>query len=234
MYYYKVKNNLVYKYNIVLDIKQLHDLKNEIIDKCSFISHKCFKTTNPVEKCVNYRNYKKTKIGVKTYDNPPDTYNHHPDEDEYLVEYDYYDFPMLVHYIVDLLSGNTSAIEKIINYKEDVNGFNLEEKRVLEEQDKLIKELSTETSEDISKKLELIANNHKRIMAYKKERELNKNQVPASSYIKKVLSCINMKEVGIMPLASILESQKFLKDSKETTTESDLYKKLTLTKGTCK
>jgi hypothetical protein len=43
-----------------------------------------------------------------------------------------------------------------------------------------------------------------------------------------------MKEVGLMPLTSVLESQKFLKDSKETTTESDLYKKLTLTKGTIK
>ena len=229
MYYYKIKDNLVYKYSIVLDIKQLHDLKNEIIDKCSFISHKCFKTTNPVEKSINHRNYKKTKIGIKSFE-----MSLHPDTDEYLVEYDYYDFPMLVHYIVDLLSGNTNAIDKIIKYKEDENNLDFGEKKILEEQDKLIKELATKTSGDISKKLELIANNHKKLMAYKKDRELNKNQVPASSYIKKVLSCINMKEVGLMPLTSVLESQKFLKDSKETTTESDLYKKLTLTKGTIK
>jgi len=234
MYYYKVKDNLVYKYSIVLDIKQLHDLKNEIIDKCSFISHKCFKTTKPLEKSINYRNYKKTKIGIKAFEMSLHPDICYPDEDEYLVEYDYYDFPMLVHYIVDLLSGNTSAIEKIINYKDEINNSDFEEKKILEEQDKLIKELSEEISEDISKKLELIANNHKRIMAYKKDRELNKNQVPASSYIKKVLNCINMKEVGLMPLKSILDSQKFLEDSKETTTQSDLYKKLTLTKGTIK
>ena len=234
MYYYKVKDNYVNKYSIVLNIEKLQELKNEIIDNCSVITHHCFKTTRPEENCINYRNYKKTKIGVKTYNNPPDTYNYKPDEVEYLVECDFYEFPKLVYHIIDLLSGNTSVIEKIINYKDEVNDLDFEEKKILEEQDKLIKQLAEETSEDISKHLELIANNHKKIMSCKKNRELNKNQVPASSYIKQVLSCINMKEVGMKPLKSVLEVKQFLEDSKKTTTESDLYKKLTLTKGTIK
>ena len=89
MYYYKKENEEIVKYQIILDEDTLKKLRSEIIEKCSVITHHCFKTTNPVEKSINHRNYRKTKIGIKTYDNPPDTYNYHPDEDEYLVEYDY-------------------------------------------------------------------------------------------------------------------------------------------------
>lgn len=212
MYYYKITDKYVYKYDVILNIKQLHDTKNEIIDKCSFISHKSIKTTTPDQPIkVNYRNYKKTKIN----------------ETEYLIEYDCLEIPMLVDYIVDLLLGDMAAIDKIINYEENMNNLNLEEKQILKESDRIINLLKDE-SVDISKFLELLSKNYKKLSDYRKDRDFNKKRKNSNDYVKEVLNCINFK------LVSCLNKNEFYNELKESenSTDSKFYKDFT--KGTCK
>ena len=39
MYYFKIKNNNIYKYNLSFDSEKLKKIRDEIIDNCSMITH---------------------------------------------------------------------------------------------------------------------------------------------------------------------------------------------------
>ena len=200
MYYYQKENEEIVKYQIILDEDTLKKLRSEIIEKCSLITHKHYKTTNTPNEFdyEHIRNYKENKVGVIEYN---DFYCTR--EDEYLVEYDYYDHPKLVSQIEELLSGNT----KVINELNNPNIEYINEEELLKEQHKIIKKLNN--CKDISKQIELLNKNQEKLLEYKSQRELNKNQIPVEPYYKKVLDCITMKKVNSISIDIVDEYTNF-------------------------
>lgn len=203
MYYYRIKENNVIKYEVELHIETLKKLKNEIINKCSYITHKKYTTTKLPNKWdyEHIRNYNETKIGEKDSN---DFYSSF--EIEYLVEYDYYEHPKLVSLINALLKGKVSVIDEIKETKEEKID---KEKILLEEQRKIIEDLNKLDNDKINHQISLLTENQKKLSNCYEEKELNKNQVSANEYIYKTLSCIKFKEITSISLEKILEVQEF-------------------------
>lgn len=224
MYYFKRQNKDIIKYKVNLDEENLKKLRLEIIVNCSTITHKCYKTTNTPnwfdwEHIMNYKEKKVCQIEYNDFYSMP--------EDEYLVEYDYYEHPPLISFIDSLLKGNTNMIEKI--RKMNIKNID-EEELILKEQQNIIKQLNDLGGKDISKQLELLKDNQKKLLEYKKQKELNKNQVSVNNYRKKVLNCINLEEVERIPLKIALQIQDFFMGSSDSTIERNLNKILELKK----
>lgn len=163
-YYYCQKKEFINKYQIDIDEKVLKELRKEIIEKCSKITHRNYKTTNE----PNYlhdehiRNYKSKELGMISFN---DFFS--PDQMEYLVDYDYYEFSILVTVIDDLLKGNTNVIDDLKNpeflNKYENNKENLKDTNLKEEINKLIEKglyeeidelIQTKTADLILKKQE--------------------------------------------------------------------------------
>lgn len=196
MYYYKIKDNLVYKYKVVLDNETLDKIKDEIIDKCSVIEHvHTISRWEPLRDTLCIKNHKRTLLPNKYPDRLRNI-----ESCEYDVEYDFYNIPNLIHLIRLLLQGYTSSIQKIENYTDDITDrINKIKARRIEDQQAAID-------------------------------ELNKNQISADIYCKKILDCITLNEVAVLPLEEVEKIANFLCDSEEKTVESDLCKKLLLKK----
>ena len=76
------------KYQVVINKEMLSKLKYEIIEKCSFISHKDYKDTflpkmYGIDDYLKYRNYSEVKVGLREYN---DFYS--MPEDLYRIRYD--------------------------------------------------------------------------------------------------------------------------------------------------
>lgn len=224
MYYYKKQNKEIIKYKVNLDEETLKKLRLEIILKCSTITHHHYKTTHTPNwfDWEHIQNYSEIKIGVIEYN---DFYS--MPETEYLVDYNYYEHPPLVDYIDKLLKCNTSMIGKIKTMSlQNVD----EEELILKEQQELIKKLNELGTKDISEQLELLKENQKKLLEYKKQKELNKNQVSPNKYRNKVLNCINLEEIERISLKTVLEVQKFFMSGSHLTIEDSLNKVLKLNK----
>ena len=224
MYYYKKKGKDIIKYEIVLDEEKLRQLKLEIIEKCSYIKHiNSRETSFTISYRIDFkhvRNYNEKFIRTIEYN---DFYSQ--PEDEYLVDYDYYEYPILVSYIDEILKGNTSIIGKIEKLKDK----NMDKENIiLEEQQKIINKLNNPDNKNKQELINLLNESQEKLLEYYKEKELNKNQVPSSKYKRKVLNLITMKEIGTMPYKTILEVQKFFISSIELNKENNLNKVLKL------
>lgn len=225
MFYYIIKDNKIIKYEIKLNIVELEKLRFEIINNCSLITHKHYKTTRcPYQFDYEHvRNYHEKFIGVIEYN---DFYS--SPEDEYLVDYDYYEHPELVSLIDALLKSDASAIEKIKNTKDIIVDI---ENPLLQKQQRIIEKLHQSANKDISKQLDLLNENQKKIIECKKQKELNKSQVSVQNYIEKVLNCIKYKEVATMDLEIVSKVQNFLYDITSKSINDELNKVLKLEKG---
>lgn len=228
MYYYKQEEDKIVKYEITLNKEVLKSLRWEIIEYCSLITHERYKTTKTPNQFdfEHIRNYKEKLIGVIEYN---DFYS--MPEDEYLVEYDYYKHPRLVSLIDDLLLGKIDVIDEIINpnIKEDD-----EEKLLLKEQSSIIKKLTNKKNKDISNEIELLKENQEKLIKYKEKCELNKNQISVVPYYKKVLNCIEFKEIDSINLSVVNEYQKFFRYGKSDSFDINTEKVLKLNKETKK
>lgn len=112
MYYYLIEDKYINQYLVTIDIETLKKLRKEIIDNCSTIKHINRKTTiEPNYYCDEHiKNYKSKELGMRSYN---DFYSQ--DEMEYLVDYDYYEFSILVNIIDELIKGNTKIIDELNN-----------------------------------------------------------------------------------------------------------------------
>lgn len=223
MYYYKKENEEIVKYQIILDEKKLKELRSEIIERCSLIIHKNYKTTNTPNEFdyEHIRNYKEKKVGVIEYNDFYCT-----TEDEYLVDYDYYEHPKLVSQIEELLSGNTKIINELKN--PNIDRIN-EEEVLLKEQQKIIKKLNN--CKDISKQIELLTENQEKLLEYKKQKELNKKQIPVEPYYKKVLDCITIKKVNSISMDLVNEYINFFMNVSSTNADEKVNKVLEIKKN---
>lgn len=116
-YYYIIErkkdnsNYYINKYSIILDIEGLKKIKEGLINNCSHIIHKKYETTKEPNyyDTAHIKNYHKKKLAIISYND-----FFHPNEINYLVEYDYYQHSKLVRMIEVLLMGNTSIISSLL------------------------------------------------------------------------------------------------------------------------
>lgn len=218
MYYYKEENEYIIKYDVKLDEKKLKELKLEIIEKCSYIIHKHYNTT----KTPNYfdfehiRNYKEKFLRWIEYN---DFYS--SDEEEYEVEYDYYEHDDLVKYIDLLLHGDTSSIDLIMNLND--KKYN-KEKSILKKQRKIINKLYNDNDNDIKSELDELISIQKELEEYKKEQELNKNQISSLDYKDKVIECITLNEIARLLIEDVNKYQIFFDIDKDNVKSKSLRK----------
>jgi len=196
MYYYKVKDNLVYKYEVILDDESLDKVRKEIIDKCSVIEHVKMRTKwisfNDKDE---FRNFKSTPLP-----NRFPQFEQNVEFREYEIEYDFYNFPNIIHLIRLLRQGHTNSIQKIENYTDDITDR--------------INKIKAKRREEEHSSID----------------ELNKNQISVNPYCKKLLDCITLNEVAVLPLEEVEKIANFLFHSESKTVQSDLCKKLSLKK----
>lgn len=228
MYYYKKEDNEIIKYQVFLEEESLKKLRSEMIERCSLITHKCYRTTQTPNKFdyEHIKNYHEKKIGIIEYN---DFYS--MPEDEYLVEYDYYEHPLLVSLIDRLIKGETNVIDEIEKYK--VGNIDYEQ-ILLQEQQEIINKLSNINYEKINEQIELLNKNKEKLLNYQKQKILNKNQISANNYIPIVFSCIKQTKIASIPLNSILDVQIFFENSNNVNIENRLNKLLKLSKETNK
>ena len=224
MYYYKRKGKDIIKYEVIIDEEKLNKIRFQIINNCSHIEHITNSVTDrmrPDEFDYGHiRNYNEKYIGRIEYN---DFYS--SPEDAYEVEYDYYNHPQLVKYIDNLLNGDTSAIEQIQKVKDDVVD---KEQKLLAEQQKIIRKLNSMEEKNKQIQINLLNENQEKLLEYYKEKELNKNQIPSTKYKSKVLNCIELKEVEIIPYKTVLEVMKFFINCSDKKMDSNLNKSLKL------
>jgi len=126
MYYFKIKEDSIVKCQVNLDVEKLRQLRTEIIENCSQITHEKYETTKLPIQTEHIKNYHEKKLD-KPYKTEKDRIIEMlfgiVDIDTYLVEYDYYHYHKLVELIDRLLEGNTYVI-KII---EDMRNTQLDE-----------------------------------------------------------------------------------------------------------
>lgn len=216
MVYYRINKKYLEKQEVVLDEKQLEELRKQIIENCSKIIHIERKDPEGGLDCfdlMHVKNFIKVFVGIREYN---DFYS--PDENIYLYSYDRYIEPYLATLIGKLLNGDLSVIEKIENY--DLSTYFINEmKEEIKNKEVLIKHL-----EEIKKQYhnlpddinELISVAREKLKQIEKELELNKNQKPINEYYKRVLKCISFKTIDKKKLSDIMEIQDFLNGYNDT------------------
>ncbi len=209
MYYFEVKDNQVIKYSLTLDEAKLKELRQEIIKRCSRITHHCHYANKDFPVTEQMKNISWITSGVREFD---DTSL----EEHYSIEYDFYHYPLLVSLIDKVLTYDIKAVEQIKQLKDAPT----QEEELLKEQKLLLLSLSGNQEEDnlAFKKLQ------DKINAYYEAKELNRNQVSDISYQEQVLSCIHVKKVKVLPLDMVLEVQDFL--SEQTLSKEEKIKQL--------
>ena len=229
MYYFKKEDEFIVKYNVILDVEKLKKLRWEIIDKCSIIIHKCYKTTHtPNEYDYEHiRNYKEKKVGVIEYN---DFYS--MPEDQYLVEYDYYEHSPLVSLIECLLEGNINILEEITKLQQSniQSEIQKEELELVKEQNEIINNLNSVEVSDRNKYIEMLNHSQKKLNDFQNKKELNKNQIPEIIYCSKILECITLRKIGIIELTEVLSIKQFFLDSTEKNCDIEVNKMLRINK----
>lgn len=229
MYYFRKEEHFIVKYSVMIDEEKLKKLRWEVIDKCSLIIHKCYKTTHRPNEFdyAHIRNYKEKKVGVIEYN---DFYS--MPEDQYLVEYDYYEHSPLVSLIDCLLEGKISVIEDIEKLQESniQTQIQKEELDLVKQQNEIINNLNSVEVSDRAKYIEILNLSQKKLNDFQKKKELNKNQIPEIIYCSKVLECIKLTKIGIIELTKVLELQRFFSESTEKNCDIETNKMLKMSK----
>ena len=102
MKYFKLDKNEIVKYEININKQEIEKIRKEIIDNCSIITHKCYKTN--VKFIINdpliYRNYEEKYI---------------EEEKVYEISYDYYSCDTIIRILNELLDDNLNELDYLYN-----------------------------------------------------------------------------------------------------------------------
>ncbi len=194
MYYFINNGEKIEKYEVSFDKQQVKNLKDTIIDKCSFIEHQEFQSDYyPMfsdKKII--RNFQSTYIGKQDY--------FEETREVYSFSYDRYNPPYLVLLIDKLLNDDTEVISEILNY--DVSP-----KESIEDKINLVnKEFMEIDSENIyAKKLKL-----KELENLLKVKQLNQNQQTIDIYYQQLLELISFDFVESIDINELHKIEKFL------------------------
>ncbi len=189
MIYFKKNEDTIEKYQVTFSPKELENLKEEIIENCSLIEHKEYKSdyaprfTNEIIK-----NFKSTPLGeTKEY--------FEETRDVYQYTYDEYIPPYLVELINKLLNGNAKALEEILT-------FNPYSNLAIDEEIKVVS-AELNTCEDISEKL-IKLRELENLLESKKEGE------DLEVYYKKLLKLIKFTLIDTLSLTELKRIEDFL------------------------
>lgn len=193
MVYLKRNNDVVEKYKVDFDKERIEKLKNEIVNKCSFIEHKEYESDSYISIDVNtVKNFMCNLIGKKEYFEEV--------RDVYFYQYDEYNPPYLVELINRLLKDDSSAIEEILNY--DISHeLSIDDKIAL-----VNKEFIKIDSKDITKRKEKL----KEIERLLKVQELNKDQQSIEFYYNQLIGLINFDLIDSISISKISRVESFL------------------------
>lgn len=193
MVYLKRNNDMVEKYKVDFDKERIEKLKNEIVNKCSFIEHKEYESDSYISIDVNtVKNFMCNLIGKKEYFEEV--------RDVYFYQYDEYNPPYLVELINRLLKDDSSAIEEILNY--DISHeLSIDDKIAL-----VNKEFIKIDSKDITKRKEKL----KEIERLLKVQELNKDQQNIEFYYDQLIGLINFDLIDSISISKISRVESFL------------------------
>ncbi len=109
--YYKLEDNFIIKYNVMIDKDKLEEIKNIIIDQCSIISHIKYESENSFYLTKN--KYSKT---IKNYhEQVKEVKENNEIIKIYTISYDYYSFDLLVSIINAILNGQYEFIDYLYN-----------------------------------------------------------------------------------------------------------------------
>lgn len=216
MYYYKVEEDIVKKFEIEFNLEEMKKLRSEIIEKCSYITHESKEKT--MCNCSNFtdiREYmgnehikllKYEKVGSYTIEDFYGDFVYN----EYKIEYLYYTFPKLVDLIDKLIEGDTKVISEIFNpsFDEPISKQDI----ILKEQQEVIEILNKRNNGDIKKELEKLNEIEQKLEECKKEQELNKNRIPVNEYYLKAQSLIILKNICTIKQQDLLNIFEFFEE----------------------
>jgi len=179
-YYYSLDDNFVVRYRVSINTEYLKDLRKQIIDNCSVIKHKNYKTTKQPKYSSDehIRNYHSQELGMKIYN---DIYSQ--DEMEYLVDYDEYKFSRLVSIIDDLLQYKTWIIS--ILYDSDLL---LDNDEIVKTTLQLKEEIRILVDKGLYDEIDNLIQNHVEYLMLK----TNENTILEKKYLKKIKGAINL------------------------------------------
>ena len=194
MYYYKVRNNVIEKFEVKFDIIKVEELRKRIINDCSEIEHKEYKSDyDPTFNFELIRNFKREDTKEKK---------------EYDVEvrriykysFDLLKPPYLVELMDGLLENHSYVIEKIIKYKPSKNlSINDQIKIVSKELDKIDNENVKEKKEKLEELEKLL-----------KSKKININQKDEMSYYKEFLELLKIELVDAISIEELDRLSSFL------------------------
>ena len=194
MKYYNLKDDVIEKYNVTFDKKEIEKIKNEIINNCSDIEHKkYFSDYSPsFSKNDIIRNYYERRTGeVKEYF----------EETRFIYEYSFerYIPPYLVNLLNDLLKGK-NVLEDILTYKvPDKLSIDIK----IEEKEKELKDIDNKNTKEKIEKLKEYEN----LLELKK---LNENQKPLSLYYDKLISLFKFELEDTLSIEEVKKVESFI------------------------
>ena len=191
---YKQNGNIIEKYEVVLDRERIEKLRISIINDCSYIAHREYRTTivrGYDKEPLRFRKVRFDRIGWKEFRDGPD-------EMEYLVSFDEYIFPDVIKLIDRLLKGDESVLEELFKSKE--SGKNIDE--LIE---KKSKELDNIDNLDIKNKQRVL----NELSDLLDKKELNKNQRPIDIYMEDIKKSISISLVDTIDLEMVERVEGF-------------------------
>lgn len=198
MIYFRKDKETIEKYRINFKKEKIEQLKQAIIENCSFIKHKEYESDHfPIFTNEIIKNFKAipTKKKVSYFEE---------EKDVYLYCYDEYKTPYLVELINQLLSENPKAIDEILSYDSTLEL--IKEDKI----DLLNKELYEIDPEDINEKKEKL----KELEELLKRKKLNKeNQSKINLYYFQLIKLLKFTLIDSLTIKEISTIESFLEIS---------------------
>lgn len=195
MIYFKRNEDIIEKYRVTFDKEKIKEVRNEIINNCSFIKHHEYESDYGPRftKEDIIKNFKHTNTGKKK-----EYFEETRDID--LFSYDEYIPPHLVDIIDQLLNGKAKAINKIFRY--DISDKSTIDDKINAVNQEII-EIAPENIEERKEKLveleELL-----------KVKELNKNQKDIEIYYNELINLISFELIDTLLVNDLKRVEDFL------------------------
>ena len=198
MIYFRKNNDLIEKYNVNFDKSKIKNLRQEIIDNCSFIEHIEFESDYSPrfidESLIKNFYYKNTGEKKEYFEETRDIY---------FYSYDEYKPPYLIKLIDKLLNNEENVLRQIFSYDTSI-------KTGIDEINNKIKKLNTEFNKIDIYNIEDKKNKLNEIEELVKLKKLNKNQKNIENYYNELITLIDIKLVDKISVSELKRIESFL------------------------
>ena len=194
MIYFKNNGEIIEKYNVTFDKEKLDELNKNIINNCSFIQHKEFRSDYSPRFSNKdlIKNFKYSYVGEKEYLEET--------RDVYLYSYDEYIPPYLAQLIDRLLRDDVTVVDEILNY--NISNESQIDDRINMLNNKLIQI----GDKDINKKKLLL----KELENLLNIKDLNQGQQSTDLYYNSLMELIKFDLVDLLNTRELTKVEVFL------------------------